>query len=118
MKVRWDIIKYFFYQNRYLIVIVLSVINIGFVGESNLRKRFEYGLRTSELQEQIDKYKARNEHDSKYLRDLKRDPKTIERIARERYFMKTDDEDIFVLSDDESEMEQSAAISGQVSNPF
>ena len=25
----------------------------------------------------------------------------MERIARERYFMKADDEDIFVLSDDE-----------------
>jgi len=32
---------------------------------------------------------------------LRRDPKAIEKIARERYFMKTDDEDIYVLSDDE-----------------
>ena len=31
---------------------------------------------------------------------LDSDPKAIEKIARERYFMKTDDEDIFVLSDD------------------
>jgi cell division protein FtsB len=31
---------------------------------------------------------------------LKRDPKAIEKIARERYFMKADGEDIFVLSDD------------------
>jgi cell division protein FtsB len=27
-------------------------------------------------------------------------PKAIEKIARERYFMKADDEDVFVLSDD------------------
>jgi putative septum formation initiator-related protein len=32
---------------------------------------------------------------------LKRDPKAVARIARERYFMKADNEDIFVLSDDE-----------------
>ena len=31
----------------------------------------------------------------------KNDPKAMEKIARERYFMKADDEDIFVLSDDE-----------------
>ena len=31
-------------------------------------------------------------------------PKAMEKIARERYFMKADDEDIFVLSDD-GEME-------------
>jgi cell division protein FtsB len=32
---------------------------------------------------------------------LDSNPKAIKKIARERYFMKADDEDIFVLSDDE-----------------
>ena len=32
---------------------------------------------------------------------MKTDPKAIERVAREDYFMKADDEDIFVLSDDQ-----------------
>ena len=36
------------------------------------------------------------------IRKLDSDPKAIEKIARERYFMKADDEDIFVLSDDEA----------------
>ena len=36
---------------------------------------------------------------------MKCDPKAIARIARERYFMKADDEDIFVLSDDEASIE-------------
>ena len=31
---------------------------------------------------------------------LEADPKAMEKIARERYFMKADDEDIFVLEDD------------------
>ena len=35
------------------------------------------------------------------LRELETNPKAIEKIARERYFMKADDEDIFVLSDDQ-----------------
>ena len=34
------------------------------------------------------------------IRELDRNPKAMEKIARERYFMKADDEDIFVLSDD------------------
>ena len=33
---------------------------------------------------------------------LDSNPKAIEKIARERYFMKADDEDIFVLSDDQN----------------
>ena len=40
--------------------------------------------------------------DMRELRMLDRNPKAIEKIARERYFMKADDEDIFVLSDDEN----------------
>ena len=32
---------------------------------------------------------------------MSKDPKAMEKIARERYFMKADDEDIYVLSDDE-----------------
>ena len=34
---------------------------------------------------------------------LDKDPKAIQKIARERYFMKADDEDIFVLTDDSQE---------------
>ena len=39
------------------------------------------------------------------LKELKTDPKAIARVARERYFMKADNEDIFVLSDDEHSTE-------------
>ena len=35
------------------------------------------------------------------LKELNTNPDAIAKIARERYFMKADDEDIFVLSDDE-----------------
>lgn len=40
-------------------------------------------------------------HDSEMLKDIKRNPNAMAKIARQRYFMKADDEDIFVLSDDE-----------------
>ena len=50
---------------------------------------------------QIEFYNKQYERDSKNLLEIKKDPKAIEKIARERYFMKADDEDIFVLSTDE-----------------
>ena len=52
------------------------------------------------VKEEISKYEAQHEADSRRLRELKRNPKAIEKIARERYFMKADDEDIYVLSGD------------------
>ena len=88
-------------RHKYLIVIVIGVIVIGFLDENSFMKRVQYELQISELKEQIKAYKAQHETDSTKLRELKRNPKAIEKIARERYFMKANDEDIYVLIDDE-----------------
>ena len=86
---------------KYLIVIVLGTIMVGVVGNNSFRKRIQYELQIDDLENEIDKYNAQNEHDAKKLKELRQNPKAIEKVARERYFMKTDNEDIFVLSDDE-----------------
>lgn len=52
------------------------------------------------MKAEIDAYNAQYEKDEHMLKELQRNPKAITKIARERYFMKADDEDIFVLSDD------------------
>ena len=38
--------------------------------------------------------------DKRTLRDMQHGARAFEKIARQRYFMKADDEDIFVLSSD------------------
>ena len=57
--------------------------------------------RISELEDEIEQYTERYHQDQEKIRNLDANPKAIEKIARERYFMKADDEDVFVLSDDE-----------------
>ena len=86
----------------YLIVIVLGTIMVGVVGNNSFRKRIQYELQLGDLKDEIERYNAQSEHDTKKLQELTRNPKAIEKVARERYFMKTDDEDIFVLSDDQT----------------
>ena len=86
---------------KYLIVVVLGILMVGVLGDNSLRKRIQYELQIDDLENEIDKYNAQNEHDAKKLKELRQNPKAIEKVARERYFMKTDNEDIFVLSDDE-----------------
>ena len=90
----------FISHNRYWIVIFIGVLIVGFVDENSFLKRIDYEFQIRDLQSQIDDYNARYEQDSRQLRELKSSTKAIEKIARERYFMKADDEDIFVLSDD------------------
>lgn len=86
---------------KYLIVLVVGVVLVGFVDENSFMRRMQLDMQIADMEQEIAKYKAINEADTKQLRDLRRNPRSVAKIARERYFMKADDEDIFVLSDDE-----------------
>ena len=85
---------------KYIVVTVLAVVLIGFVDENSWWRHMRNKIRIDELQEEIDQYTDQYKKDKAQMDMLKRDPKAIEKIARERYFMKADGEDIFVLSDD------------------
>ena len=90
----------FLSHNKYWIVIFLGVLIVGFLDDNSFLQRMEQEFQIRDLKSQIQEYNDRYESDSRQLRELNRNPKAIEKIARERYFMKADDEDIFVLSDD------------------
>ena len=73
---------------------------VGFVDENSFMRRTQLEMQISDLESEIEKYNAQNEADMKQLKALGQSPDAFEKIARERYLMHTDDEDIFVLSDD------------------
>ena len=100
MNSKWSEVGRMINHYRYLIVVVVGVLIVGFVDDNSFMHRLEYEIQVSDLKKQIKEYNERHSTDTERLRQLKRDPKAIEKIARERYFMKADDEDIYVLSDD------------------
>ena len=85
---------------RYQIVIVLGILIVGVFDENSFRRSIECYYEIQDLNTDIAKYKQYYS-DMQRLKDLNTSPDAIAKIARERYFMKADDEDIFVLSDDE-----------------
>ena len=101
MASRLGVVSSFISHYKYLVVIVLGVIIVGFIDENSFMRRIQLELKISDLRSDINKYNKQYQDDSRQLREIRRNPKTIEKIARERYFMKADDEDIYVLSDDE-----------------
>ena len=86
---------------KYHITIVVGLLYVGFMGDDCFMKRFEYTYKISELQDEIDKYEKAYQVNNQRLHELRVDSSAMARVGRERYFMKTEDEDIFVLSDDE-----------------
>lgn len=88
---------------KYVLVIAVAVLVVGFLGENSIWSHHRNKQKISELEEEIRYYRSQYERDIRQLRRLESDPHAVEEIARERYFMKHADEDIFVLSDDMTE---------------
>ena len=86
---------------KYSLVTVIGILIVGIFDENSVWNHMLKKQKIEELEEEISVYKKLNENNLRQLKQLKTDVKAVERIARERYFMKADDEDIFVLSDDE-----------------
>lgn len=95
----WNFLSHY----KYLIVVIIGVAIVGFIDDNSFMKRMQYDMQISDLKAEIAKYETLHEEDTKRLRELKRNPKAIEKIARERYFMKADDEDIYVFSEQKEE---------------
>jgi len=86
---------------KFGVITIIGIVLVGFVGENSLLAHLRHKHYINSLAADIDEYNKRYQDDMRVIRELNRNPKAMERIARERYFMKHEDEDIFVLSDDE-----------------
>ena len=98
MSQKLSIIWAYLAHYKYFIVIVAGVLIVGVVDNNSLRQHIKYQLQIATLREEIGKYQAQYEKDSRQLKEMRLGPEVFGKIARERYFMKADDEDIFVLS--------------------
>lgn len=85
---------------KYAITIIIGILLVGFLDENSFLHRVQLEMQISDLTDEIDRYNRQNESDLKQLKAMRTGPRAFQKIARERYFMKADDEDIYVLSDD------------------
>ena len=87
---------------KYAITIIVGILLVGFVDENSFMHRVQLEMQISDLREEIKRYNARNDEDLRQLKEMRQGGSgAFERIAREHYFMQADNEDIYVLSDDE-----------------
>ena len=89
----------FICRRKYLITIVAFAVIIVFLDENSLLRRLGYEREISQLKEEIEKYRADYEENTKRLNELNSNPDAIEQVAREKYLMKKPNEDIYVFED-------------------
>jgi len=85
--------------NKYWVVIVVFLAITFTAGDSNLYKRYMYDEKIRVLENDIKYYRKEIELNRKKLDDLNTSRERLERFAREEYFMKEPDEDVFIIAD-------------------
>ena len=68
-----------------------------FFDSNNLIKRFRYDRQAQELRREIRQYEQQRDETLRQLEDLRVGTQELEKIAREQYLMKKDNEEIILL---------------------
>ena len=85
--------------NTYVVVVVFFLFITLVVGDSNLYKRYTYDEKIRRLEREIRHYKKEIETDRKKLDDIRTNREGLERYAREEFYMKRANEDVFIIED-------------------
>ncbi len=86
-----------FLKNKYAVALTAFFIWILFFDSNNLISQFRLVFNLNDLHKQKTFYLDEIEKDSTALYILKNDTASLEKFAREKYLMKRDNEDIFLI---------------------
>ncbi len=89
-------------QNKYLIAGVAFFIWMCFFDRYDFSTQFSYQQEKNKLENEKQFYESEITRIEKAIKDVQYNPSEIQRIARERYRMKKDNEDIYVIQEVES----------------
>ena len=85
------------FKNKYILALVLFAFWIILIDDYNLVKQYQLQKEVNELEAQRSYYISEIKKDSIELYHLQNTKKVQERFAREKFLMKKDNEDIFII---------------------
>lgn len=83
------------FSNRYVLTAAVGLVWVTFISEIDLVYLAKSQLELNRLENQVAHYELEIEATRDQLVDLTSNPERLERFAREMYFMKRDNEDLF-----------------------
>lgn len=87
--------------NKYLIALAAFVVWIMFFDDNNLTQHKKNLQELAMLQEQVSFYKHKIEADKRKLIELQTNDENLEKFAREQFFMKKANEEIYVIVEED-----------------
>ena len=90
-------------RNKYLILFLLFILWVIFIDDYNLINQSKIKNTVDDLKSQKEFYITEIKSDSTELHKLQNDPNEQEKFAREKFLMKKENEDIFIIREKENE---------------
>jgi cell division protein DivIC len=94
--------KFFrFLKNKYVLSLLIFFLWLLFFDQNNLLERRKLNNEYDQLLQEREFYLNKIEEDRKRIKELKTDNENLEKFAREEYLMKKDNEDIFIIVEED-----------------
>ena len=84
-------------RNKYLITFIVFLVWIFFIDKFDIITQIKMNKEFKQLKQQHEFYKEEIEKDSTEIYNLNNNPEEQERFARERFLMKKENEDLFII---------------------
>jgi cell division protein FtsB len=91
--------------NRYIVVLLFFVIWMLFLDNYSYLEHRVLNHEIEEIEDNIDYYKAEIKKDSASIKQLKNNDR-VEKFAREKYYMKRENEDIYIIEYEDDKKEE------------
>lgn len=99
-----QLIKYLWqlFKNKYFLATLFFLLWLILFDQNNWLDRARMIRKKRQMEESIKYYREKIREDRKRLHELQTDRENLEKFAREQYYMKRENEDIFILEDETS----------------
>jgi cell division protein FtsB len=84
-------------RNKYAITIIMFVVWVAFFDRNDLIAQYTYSKKLDKLRQDREYYLAEIDVNKKSMDELMSNTRNLEKFAREKYLMKRENEEIFLL---------------------
>jgi cell division protein FtsB len=86
------------FLNRYFITFLVFTVWMAFFDANSLKRQRTLNKRISEINEMKTYYQAEIDKNNAVIEELQKDPEAIEKYGREKYLMKRENEDVYIVT--------------------
>lgn len=91
-------------RNKYITATLLFLVWVCFFDRNDLVSEAKLIYKINKLKAERNYYQKQTDIAEEELKELQTDPASLEKFAREKYLMKKDNEDVYVITDKNSRL--------------